>query len=221
MTKHFAVAFFLLLIQSAALYAGDKAIALPKPKMHKNVSLEEAFNRTRTDRIYSEKPLTLAEISAVLWAAAGKRYDVATDAVTASTRTYPGLYTTSFCLMAGAVEGIEPGIYKYNWSDHSLELVKQGDCRKELVKSSPYAAFAAEAPATIVLGAVIRDSFTEQYRNSGLPLEAGFVTQNLRLEAMALNLRVGIAGSFDVPAVKKFLGIDLTPILLLTLGHRP
>ena len=123
MRREFVWALMLMSILPAALYATDKEIALPKPGIHKDVSIEEAFDRSRTERTFSEKPLTLAETSAVLWAAAGKRY----DAVTEATRTYPSAhayYPIAFYVVVGAVKGMEPGIYRYVWNDHSLKLMK-------------------------------------------------------------------------------------------------
>jgi SagB-type dehydrogenase family enzyme len=217
MTRQFTLALFLLLVQSSALFA-DGETPLPKPQRQDSVSLEEAFNRSRTGRTYSGEPLTLDELSAVLWATAGKRY----DAVTAATRTYPsahGRYPIAFYLVAGAVETVEPGIYRYDWRAHSLKLLKPGDYRAQLADSYPYALFAAKAPATIVLSVVYRDSDEEKENNLYVPLDAGHASQNLRLQAAALDLVAGIAGEFDASAVKALLGIEETPILFLTLGH--
>jgi nitroreductase len=44
-------------------------------------------------------------------------------------------------------------------------------------------------------------------------------TENIRLEAAALGLAVGIAGELDAARVKEILGIEEMPILFLTLGH--
>jgi SagB-type dehydrogenase family enzyme len=219
MIKRVILAFSFLLIHRAALYAADKEITLPKPGMHKDVTIEEAFDRSRTDRFYSEKPLTLAELSAVLWAAAGKRYDT----VTGASRTYPsayGRYPIAFYIVIGAVEGMEAGIYQYLWDKHALISMKLGDCRRELVKKFSAAYFAAQAPATVVLAVVFKDWFGERGNNLYVPLDAGHASQNIRLEAAALDLAVGIAGEFDGIAVKEFLEIEEVPVLFLTLGHR-
>jgi hypothetical protein len=73
MNRQTVLALLLLwLLQAAALGAQGGETALPRARRQDSVSLEEAFNRSRTGRTYSDQPLSLDELSAVLWAAAGK-----------------------------------------------------------------------------------------------------------------------------------------------------
>jgi hypothetical protein len=111
-----------------ALFPGFQAIAedliiLPKPHLEETVSLEEALNRSQTVRNYSEKPLDISELSYVLWAAEGRRY----DAVTSATRTYPSagrVYPVRLYVLVANVEAIKPGVYQYVSADHALKLLK-------------------------------------------------------------------------------------------------
>ncbi len=61
-------------------------------------------------------------------------------------------------------------------------------------------------------------AFGERGKLLYVPLEAGHSSQNLRLAAAALGIGVGIAGEFNHTTVKDLLGIELEPLLILTLG---
>jgi SagB-type dehydrogenase family enzyme len=216
----------LLVLLPEFLLAGDDLVVLPKPRKLKAVSLERAFNEARTNRAYPKTPLALSELSDVLWAAGGRQSD-REDAVSGATRTYPSagsIYPVQIYVVIGAVTGAKPGIYQYLMADHAMKLLKPGDHREELVKGSSEAGFAARAPATVLLAADFRSSesmFGERGRLLYVPMEAGHVSQNLRLAAAAVGLRVGIAGEFDHSAARTLLGIAEEPLLLLTLGHTP
>jgi len=72
-------------------------------------------------RSYKDTPLTLKEVSQLLWAsqgivASGRR------AAPSAGATYP----LEIFFIAGKVEGLKPGLYKYRNKEHSLELIKRG-----------------------------------------------------------------------------------------------
>ena len=77
-------------------------------------------------------------------------------------------------------------------------------------------------PATVVLAAEYdwtSTAFGERGRVLYVPLDAGHVSQTLRLAAAAAGLAVGIAGQFDHARIRDMLAIREEPLLLLTLGH--
>ena len=109
--------------------AAEPNISLPRPSRLGSGSLEQALERAETVRDYSDQPLSLLQVSTILWAAGGRRYDSETGA----SRTYPsagGIYPLELYLVAGAVEGLPAGVYRYLWRSHELERLKQGDVRR-------------------------------------------------------------------------------------------
>lgn len=218
MIKLLGILLIHLVLLASLMLADEKEIILPQIRTQKTVSLEEALDRVKTCRLFSDQPLTLKEVSAVLWAAGGNRY----DAETGASRTYPSagsFYMLAFYVVVGSVEGIEPGIYKYNWMKHTLTLIKLGDQRKDIVTDGRYAGFGA--PPMIIVMAVDfkRAPFGERGRVLYVPIDAGHASQNLRLVAAAWELGAGIAGEFDAKVVKDLLGCKEDPILLIPLGH--
>ncbi len=197
-------------------------IKLPQPKLKGKISLEEAINRRSSQRSYSPKPLTLTQLSQILWAAGGKRVDTTTGA----SRTVPSagaLYPLEIFVLAGKVENLEKGLYLYHPIDHSLELLKGEDLREELRKSSWGQDFLAEAPVDLVVAAAPSRT-TDVYGKRGkryVHVEVGHVGQNIYLQAEALGLATCAVGAFDDDEVGKVLGLGkrLTPIYILPLGY--
>ena len=98
------------------------------PVKDSDTSIEEALLERRSIRQYKDDPLTLAEVSQLLWAAQG---------ITAHWRgrTAPSAGATcplEVYVVVGNVCDLSEGIYKYKPHGHKLEMVAEGDKRAEL-----------------------------------------------------------------------------------------
>jgi SagB-type dehydrogenase family enzyme len=141
-------------------------------------------------------------------------------------RTTPSagaLYPLEVYLVAGRVESLAAGVYRYNPSSHQLLPIADGDGRRKLSQAALEQAWVAEAPASIVLTAV-RDRLTRKYGGRALRyviLEAGCAAQNVSLQAITLGLGSVHVGAFDDAAVSGLLGAveDEEPLLLIAVGH--
>lgn len=198
--------------------SNTEIIKLPKPNYEGKVSVEEALLKRRSIREYKDEPLTLEEISQLLWAAQG---------VTSSEglRTAPSagaLYPIEVYFVAGKVEGLSAGVYKYKPEEHELLKIVDGDKRNELCDAALGQAWVREAPAVIVISALFERT-TEKYGQRGeryVYMEAGHVAQNISLQATALNLGTVTVGAFDDEQVKKVLEIPAKeePLYLMPVG---
>ena len=113
-----------------------KLIKLPEPSFNSDYSVEEALLNRRSIREFSDEALSLKEVSQILWAAYG-----ITEARSHPTflrgglRTAPSagaLFPLDIYLVAGNIDGLEAGVYKYIADGHSLELHATGDIRDDL-----------------------------------------------------------------------------------------
>lgn len=195
----------------------SKMVKLPEPAKDSNFSVEKAINERRSVRSYKEEPLSLKEISQILWAAQGT--------VASGRRAAPSAgatYPIEVYLIVGNVEGLEPGLYKYNQKDHSIIQVKKGDLRKSVSDRALRQDMILKAPATIVITAVFErtraryGARAERY----VYMEAGHVGQNIYLQATALGLGTVAVGAFIDSEVKSVLGIEEEPLYLYPLGKR-
>ncbi|HDQ25548.1 MAG TPA: SagB/ThcOx family dehydrogenase [bacterium] len=192
---------------SLSLYADTavKNIRLPKPDTKSRVSVEQALNERRTERLIGEPALSLKEAGQLLWAAQG-----VTDGRGYRTAPSAGaLFPLETYVAAGNVSGLEPGVYRYIPAEHALALIKKGDVRKELSAAAMGQRVVANAPITIIFSAVY-PRITGRYGDRGIMythMEAGHAGQNIYLQAVSMGMATVAVGAFDEKQAQKVLGV--------------
>lgn len=198
-------------------------IKLPAPRYKGKLSVEEAIYRRRSIRRYKDAPLTLQEVSQLLWAGVGATI----DGVTGATRAYPSAgatYPLELYLVAGKVKELEAGLYHYDWRNHKLILLKRGDLRRELTRAALGQRMVQDAPISLVFTAVYPRT-TRRYGERGktryVHMDMGHAGQNIHLQAEALDLGTVVVGAFQDQAVKKVLGVkDQEPLYIMPVGRK-
>lgn len=192
----------------------SKDIILPKPKEKGLTSIEETLNKRRSVRDYKRGSLSLEQVSQLLWAASGR--NIYRRTAPSAGATYP----LETYLVAGDVEGLEPGVYHYSSSRHSLEMTKEQDIRKKLSQSALGQTMIGEAQASIIIAAEY-DRTTGHYGQRGLRyvhMEVGHVGQNVSLQAISLNLGSVMIGAFRDKEIQEVLGIKEEPLYIIPVG---
>jgi SagB-type dehydrogenase family enzyme len=194
-------------------------IRLPEPRAPGATSVEEALRRRRSLREFRPTPLTLAEAAQLLWAAQGR---TAED----GRRTAPSagaLYPLEVFLVAGRVEGLAPGVYRYRPDGHILEPVIEGDRRRALSEAALGQGWVGGAPAALVVAAVEERTARKYGRRAEryVHIEVGAAAQNVALQAVALGLGTVVVGAFDDAAVARVAGLapEERPLAILPVGH--
>ena len=193
-------------------------IKLPQPKFKGKLSVEEALKRRRSIRKYKNSPLTLKEISQILWACDGKISDEGRRTSPSAGATYP----LEIYVIVGNVEGLKPGIYHYNISNHSLQLIQEGDFREKICESAWGQNMILEAPATIVISGIFERT-TSRYGERGkryVFMEVGHCGQNIHLQAESLGLGTVMIGAFQDSKIQKILGIKEDIFYLCPVGRK-
>jgi len=197
----------------------DPGIALPEPATDGDVTLERALQARRSERDYSKRPLSLADVAQLLWAAQG---------ITSrgGGRTAPSagaLYPLELYLVAGNVDSLPEGVYRYQAKGHRLRLTTEGDPRKPLAKAALGQSWVRRAPAVLVVAGVYARSAKKygQRARRYTHIEVGHAAQNVYLQAGARGLGTVIVGAFDDAAVQSVLGLppDHRPLALMPVGH--
>jgi len=178
-------------------------IRLPTPVVEGTVSIERALRARRSVREYRSESISLAAVSQLLWAAQG---------VTGpdGRRTAPSagaLYPLVAYLVAGSVEGLEAGVYRYRAADHSLVRVAKGDVRGRLAAAAAGQPQLAAGAATVAIAADY-DRTMRKYGDRGVryvQMEAGHAVENVHLQAIPLELGTVVVGAFDDGEVKRVL----------------
>jgi SagB-type dehydrogenase family enzyme len=212
-------------------------VKLPPPQLKGKVSLEEAIAKRRSVRRYRTEPLTLFQLSQILWSAQGITGARKLRAAPSAGATYP-LEIFAFIGKQGVItsqsfersekaakqpqEELQAGIYHYEVASHSLKLHQPGDLRVDLARAALDQGFIAQAPVNIVICALYpRTSYTYGRRGERyVHMEVGHVGENIHLQAIALGLATAEVGAFDDEQVRKVLGLEeqIKPLHIMPLG---
>jgi len=111
--------------------ASGAQIKLPEPKYDGSVSVEKALKDRRSVRVYKDSPLTMAEVSQMLFAAQGVTEPGRGLRTAPSARAQ---YFLTVYLFAGNVTGLKPGMYRYVPAGHALAVVAEGDIKGQAVQ---------------------------------------------------------------------------------------
>jgi len=195
-------------------------IALPAPRLKGELSLEEAISRRRSRRQFKDSPLTLEQVSQILWAAQGVTNREGLRAAPSAGALYP---LDSYLAVGGqAVEGLAEGVYRYDPQGHVLEHILEGDVRQTLARLAVQT-FIAEAPVVLIItGEYERTSWKYGDRATRyVHMEAGHAAQNVYLQAEALGLGTVVAGSFQDEELSRALDLPTghRPLYIMPVGH--
>ncbi len=189
-------------------YQQARVFALPAPDYF-GEPFEAVIQQRRSVRNYSKEPLTLPELSQLLFAAQG----ISGREQGISLRTAPSagaLYPVELYVFVFRVTGLQPGLYHYVPHNHTLALLKTGAFRKQLIRAALDQEMVGDAAATIVTTAVF-GRITFKYGERGYRyayMEAGHISQNLALQATSFGLGSVCVGAFFDDALNDLLGID-------------
>jgi len=197
----------------------NEKIKLPEPKYDSNTAVERALLERRSVREYKDEPLTLIEVSQLLWAAQG------ITEPRKGLRTAPSagaLYPLEVYVVIGNVEGVTQGVYKYKPHEHELVKVRNGDVRNELTIAALGQTWVGEGAIVIVFSAVYERT-TQKYGDSGIRyvhMEAGHAAQNVYLQAVSLNLGTVTVGGFEDDEVRRILNMpdEEHPLYIMPVG---
>lgn len=196
----------------------QKTVALPAPAKDGTVALERALSTRRSVREFAGAPISINDVGQLLWAAQG---------ITSGSgrRTAPSagaLYPLELYVIAGAVDGLEPGVYRYDVPRHSLDRVVAGDQRAELSRAARGQESIARAAVTVVIAAVHSRTSTKYGTRAEryCAIEAGCASQNLALQAANRGLGSVVVGAFDDARVREVASMraDEMPLILMPVG---
>jgi nitroreductase len=175
----------------------DRGLELPEPCLDGDVSLEASIRERRSVREFSNRPLSLAEVGQLLWAAQGLTSRDGGRAAPSAGALYP----LELYLVAGNIESLPAG----------------------LARAALGQAWVRRAPAVLVIAAIYERSERKygQRARRYTRIETGHAAQNVYLQAVALGLGTVIVGAFDDAEVQQVLDLpeDHAPLALMPVGH--
>lgn len=189
-------------------YPEAKRISLPKPE-YRNMVLEDAIKKRRSVREYSSGPLEIDHISQILFAAQGLTGSLHGRSIR-SAPSAGALYPIELYVIVNSVEGLQKGIYHYSVLDHTIELIKAGDFRSDIISAGLKQEMLGDSGVTFVLTAIF-DRTRHKYGERGIRyvyMESGHISQNISLQAVSLGLGSVCVGAFLDKKINELIGVD-------------
>lgn len=196
-------------------------IELPRPSVKGSISVEEALERRRSVREYSRDPLTLAEVSQLLWSG----YGVTSPEGFRTAPSAKALYPLELYLVVARVDELAAGVYRYDGHRHGLVSIRGVNVLNDLCAATFGQDFVASAACVLVFAAVYertREAFQDAGRDY-VHMDLGHAGQNVHLQAVSLGLGTVVVGAFRPAAVQQTMELpaDQTPLYLMPIGRMP
>ena len=190
----------------------DMIINLPEPDFfdEQQVNFLEMIELRTTIRHYSDKSMSLKDLSYLLWCTQGVKMVVEKG----SLRNVPSAgarHAFETYLLVNNVEGLEKGIYRFLAIEHKLLAIKVDESLlDEAIPAFLNQKTIANAAVTFIWVAVA-ERMVWRFGERGyryLLLDAGHICQNLYLAGQNVNCGTCAIAAFDDDAVNRFLNLD-------------
>lgn len=205
--------FIIIVICILTLYSSaysDRNLILPPPQKNGGKPLLDCLQERSSTREFSEKELSLQDISNLLWAVWGYNCDKHRTAPSAHNYQEIELYLITKDL-----------IYKYSAEDNCLKIVASGDFRYAVGKQE----FAQNAPLNIAFvsdRSKFKAGTDEQNMKITSAYSTGFISQNIYLYAASEGLGTIVRGYYDSEELAKVLKLNEMQFITLvqTIGYK-
>ncbi len=203
------------------LNQSEGMIKLPGVVTDGQMSLEKAMSLRRSIRAYADEPLSLADLSQLLWSAQGITNERGFRTAPSAGATFP----LEIFVVVNRVEGLDNGIYHYRPFEHELEFLRTDDVLEPLFRACLSQSMILDAGATLVFAAVFERT-TARYGSRGeryVYNEIGHASQNVHLQAAALDLGTVVIGAYRDDEVEEILqlGDQYRVLYLMPVGKMP
>jgi SagB-type dehydrogenase family enzyme len=202
---------FLLILFATGGVLAVSDIKLPNPDTIGKMPLETAIYQRRSIRSFTDKDLSMEQISQLLWAAQG-----ITDKKSGfrSAPSAGALYPITIYLAKN------DGLFEYIPKTHSIRMISDKDLRGNLASASLGQRSVSQAAVDIIITANYK--ITQKKYGSRMDmyvwLETGHIAQNVLLQAVALGLASVPIGVFNDSQVKSVIKTK-DPLYILPIGY--
>lgn len=207
---------------------GAELIDLPAPAglTVPVMDLRQAVEVRRTLRKYAPSPLSLDELTYLLWVSQGVKRVTERPSTARTVPSAGARHAFETILLVNRVDGITPGLYRYLAIENKLEtLPASAEIPQRVMEACRDQSQVENCAATFLWVAVVERMFW-RYVERGyryLHLDAGHVCQNLALGAEQVGCGICPIAAFDDDKLNGVLGLDGQErfvIYLATIGKR-
>jgi len=203
-------------------YPDAQKTKLPAPSFT-GQPVERVIGQRKSTRSFSDKPITLAELSQLLLSANGLTHTSGSFEMRAAP-SGGALYPVELYVIVHNVESLDNGLYHFQVADSSLELIKAGDFSRKIHEAANNQNAVGKSPLTVVLTARFARS-TVKYADRGyryIYIETGAICENIYLQATSLDMGTVAVGAFNDGLLNELLELDglaEAALLIMPVGH--
>ncbi len=185
-------------------------VNLPKPKLKLSVSLKRTLFNRHSVRNFSQKSLSLEELSTLLYFSAGIK---GSSYVVGGERFYPSAgarYPLEVYPMVLNVRGLKNGIYHYYVKSNSLEVLDVSSGIEKEIRKNIDLDWAKEAAVILIITAVFYRTQMKYYERGYRHIlsELGGLNQNIYLLSTALQIGCCSMGGYFDDGINKLLDLE-------------
>ena len=189
-------------------------IELEPPTAFKNiytVDLQSAIRNRQSQRNYTSKPISMTDLSFLLWATQGIRKRIDNGHALRTVPSAGARHALETYLAVLNVEGLEKGFYRYLPIEHRLVIeYLEPDADKKTVQACFYQNWIGDA-AVFFMWAAIPYRMEWRYGLAAhrvILIDAGHVCQNLYLASEAIGAGTCAVAAYDQDLIDDLLGLD-------------
>jgi SagB-type dehydrogenase family enzyme len=199
-------------------------VRLPTPGRLEGMAqtdVASAIASRRSRREFADEPLTLAELSFLLWATQGVRQQINRATALRTVPSAGARHALETYLCVFNVEGIKPAVYRYLPLEHELLLeFSLSDARQKLVEAALGQSFVGQAAVTFIWTAI---PYRMEWRyglaaHKVVALDAGHVCQNLYLACEAIGAGTCAVAAYHQQLMDRLLRVDGTDEFVIYLA---
>jgi SagB-type dehydrogenase family enzyme len=205
-----------------------KLMELPKPSEtdFPSFDLRRAIEQRTSVRQYSQQPLSIEELSLLLWLTQGVK-EVTKRPVTLRTVPSAGArHAFETYILVNRVSGLAPGVYRFAAIQHALLEVNLSAGIAEKLEAACHKQKMVTRSAATFFWAAVTERMTWRYMERGfrkLHLDAGHICQNLYLAGEAIGCGTCAIHAYDDDDLNRLFGFDgkmMFVAYLATLGKK-
>ena len=196
------------------LYSGTETIVdLPMPEEIPaiNIDFMAAIELRTSVRDYQQTPISLLELSFLLWCTQGVKQLLGDKATLRTVPSAGARHAFESYLLINNVEGIKPGLYRFLALEHKLAEVNMTDTIAGEISNACLRQKIVLNSAITFIWAADAIRMTWRYGERGyryLHLDAGHICQNLYLSAQVIGCGACAIAAFDDELLNSAVGID-------------
>jgi SagB-type dehydrogenase family enzyme len=188
---------------------------IPLPPAHEiqtaPLDLRSAMEERRSIRQYSDQPVSLEELSLLLWLTQGVKRVTERPITKRTVPSAGGRHSFETFILVNRVTGLQPGIYRFAALEHALVEVDLSPAVGEQVYKACLKQSHVQTSAVSFFWAAIAERMLWRYVERGyryLLLDAGHICQNLYLAASLVGCGTSSIASFIDDDLNRLMGLD-------------